>query len=1018
MSEAFVLGQLYKPNRFTVEAVRAFWDSVADKYIHENESLKETHFQRFQRAFAHFQPAEGMRALNIWSRNGEAIDYFRCMCATAGLPSSAGNTVGQANRGTRLPRIELVNAEVSPRLIAKARARYPEENFIETDLLSLPFADSEFDFILSLETLEHAPDPLGFLRELARVLKPGGRLVLSCPPAAAELPLWIYELLLPNHGEGPHRFPSTREVKGLLHAAGLELKRHESTLFIPAGPRLLRRLDPFVERIVAKTPLRELGIRQFFVCQRPLGAGPWQELIRDVVETNLCTRCGTCVGVCPSGVFEFLAIDEACLPAAVRPEACTGCGLCIRACPGKRVSFAKVRSAAGYAPIQSKELGPIRRIRTAHARDPALRSAGASGGVVTAVLCDLLKRGEITGAIVLDSHPDAPWRPWPRIARTREEIVHAAQSKYCLTPTNVAIKEIDPDRDRVAIVALPCQIHAIRTLECLGHPAVKGVSLIIGLYCGNQLYFGATRSFLRRHGVRDLSEVAEIRYRDGLWPGNVRCILQDGRSFTRPKFQFNHLISFYAVERCLLCADLASEGADFSVADAWNEEYGAGHGSSLVVSRTELGESIVSDHVARGVIVAGEIELEQALAMHAHGLDLKKTGALLRIQSLKQHGRPAPQYDLPEPNPPISRQLAEVLVSAHFRLLRTRPARWILDRIPFGLIGRAYVGARSVWKRSAAKKYKNQNNASPDKRPSWAQWWRMLGPLLLIVMLWRIGPEKCWSAISGADFFWFLAACLLSIPSIAVKGLRWQWMLRAVGFESSFGESTGVYAAGMLAGAVTPGKVGDLAKAPLLLARGLPLSDGVAASLLDRVFDGIVLLALGLGGILAMPALPGRTIIALTALIAIGISIAAVYLFRDSFAKTLHISGVGWWLVMAITTLAASAMYFASAYCCAKAIGLSLGIVDVVAGSSVAAVLALLPISVAGIGTRDAAFVAIFAHCGVDAGQSIAFSSLILAWMLVNCVFFLVVSRCCPHDAKKPQVLTRSDGVISHESAN
>jgi hypothetical protein len=54
---------------------------------------------------------------------------------------------------------------------------------------------------------------------------------------------------------------------------------------------------------------------------------------------------------------------------------------------------------------------------------------------------------------------------------------------------------------------------------------------------------------------------------------------------------------------------------------------------------------------------------------------------------------------------------------------------------------------------------------------------------------------------------------LLSFPSIAVKGLRWQWMLRAVGFESSFGESTGVYAAGTLAGAVTPGKVGDLTKA-------------------------------------------------------------------------------------------------------------------------------------------------------------------------------------------------------------
>ncbi|MGD0383902.1 MAG: methyltransferase domain-containing protein, partial [Thermoguttaceae bacterium] len=391
MSRAFVMGRRYKPNRFTAGEVRSFWDSVADKYVHEGRSLKEAHCQRFQRAFAHFQPAENMRALNIWSRNGEAVDYFRRLA----------------------PGLELVNAEVSPRLIAKARQRYPDETFIKTDLFSLPFSDCQFDFILSLETLEHAPDPLGFLMELARVLKPGGRLVLSCPPAAAELPLRIYELFLPNHGEGPHRFPSTREVKSLLHAAGLELKRHESTLFIPVGPRLLRRLDPLVERIAANTPLSELGIRQFFVCQRPPGAGPWQELIRDVVETNLCTRCGTCAGVCPSGVFEFRAIDEACLPAAVQPEACIRCGLCTAACPGKRVSFAEVRASAGDSPIQSRELGPIRRIRAAHARSPALRSAGASGGVVTTMLCDLLRRGEITGAIVLDSHPDSPWRPWP-----------------------------------------------------------------------------------------------------------------------------------------------------------------------------------------------------------------------------------------------------------------------------------------------------------------------------------------------------------------------------------------------------------------------------------------------------------------------------------------------------------------------------------------------------------------------------------------------------------------------------
>jgi uncharacterized membrane protein YbhN (UPF0104 family) len=115
-----------------------------------------------------------------------------------------------------------------------------------------------------------------------------------------------------------------------------------------------------------------------------------------------------------------------------------------------------------------------------------------------------------------------------------------------------------------------------------------------------------------------------------------------------------------------------------------------------------------------------------------------------------------------------------------------------------------------------------------------------------------------------------------------------------------------------------------------------------------------------------------------------------------------------WWFVTTASTITASGLYFGSAYCCAKAIGLPLGIIDVVAGSSVAAVLALLPVSVAGIGTRDAAFVAIFAQCGVDGEHAIAFSGLILAWMVVNCVLFLLVSRLCPSEARQTRVSSKS----------
>jgi SAM-dependent methyltransferase len=45
----------------------------------------------------------------------------------------------------------------------------------------LPFADGTFDTVLSLEVFEHVPDPDGMLAEMHRVLRPGGRLLVTVP---------------------------------------------------------------------------------------------------------------------------------------------------------------------------------------------------------------------------------------------------------------------------------------------------------------------------------------------------------------------------------------------------------------------------------------------------------------------------------------------------------------------------------------------------------------------------------------------------------------------------------------------------------------------------------------------------------------------------------------------------------------------------------------------------------------------------------------------------------------------
>jgi 2-polyprenyl-3-methyl-5-hydroxy-6-metoxy-1,4-benzoquinol methylase len=49
------------------------------------------------------------------------------------------------------------------------------------DARRLPFADAEFDRVAVVDMLEHAPDEAAFARELARITKPGGRLIVNTP---------------------------------------------------------------------------------------------------------------------------------------------------------------------------------------------------------------------------------------------------------------------------------------------------------------------------------------------------------------------------------------------------------------------------------------------------------------------------------------------------------------------------------------------------------------------------------------------------------------------------------------------------------------------------------------------------------------------------------------------------------------------------------------------------------------------------------------------------------------------
>ena len=114
-------------------------------------------------------------------------------------------------------------------------------------LEALPFGDASFEAVVCSWVLQHLRDPEQVLRELTRVLRPGGRLLLAVPQRPQPLKL-LAELLHPiltrlerlrgkPFGYSPQiQFYDRPRVRRLIRAAGLIEPRWQGIGFVTGGP--------------------------------------------------------------------------------------------------------------------------------------------------------------------------------------------------------------------------------------------------------------------------------------------------------------------------------------------------------------------------------------------------------------------------------------------------------------------------------------------------------------------------------------------------------------------------------------------------------------------------------------------------------------------------------------------------------------------------------------------------------------------------------------------------------------
>ena len=184
-----------------------YFDTIADDFEGWMNPFDLRAREEWFRAQLAGRPVAGERVLDV----GAGLGHFsRVVAALGGRP---------------------VPLDLAGRLLAKLRGEFPLA--VQGDALALPFPAGTFGFVVSSECIEHTPDPRLAVREMVRVLRPGGVLVLSTPNRRWRWSLTLAEALGVRKFRGIENWPSRAEVRAAVIAGGADVIVDEGLYLFP-----------------------------------------------------------------------------------------------------------------------------------------------------------------------------------------------------------------------------------------------------------------------------------------------------------------------------------------------------------------------------------------------------------------------------------------------------------------------------------------------------------------------------------------------------------------------------------------------------------------------------------------------------------------------------------------------------------------------------------------------------------------------------------------------------------------
>jgi coenzyme F420 hydrogenase subunit beta len=334
-------------------------------------------------------------------------------------------------------------------------------------------------------------------------------------------------------------------------------------------------------------------------------------------------------------------------------DSCTACGLCHEICPGAEIPLLQMEQEflGDTRTPQNEFIGVHRQLLKGYARNEKIRRDSASGGVTTALLLYALETGLITGAVVTDMDEQKPWRTKPVLARTPEQILSAAKSKYALCPNNAALQGVEKD-DCLASVGLPCHVHGVRKIQSRKGKGLSRLAqnlvLVLGIYCGSNTSYKATEHVIGDCTDVPLTDVVGFEYRGGETAQDTKIYTRNGEEITIPNAQRMSIFQYLQKDRCRMCCDWTAEVADISLGDIFDPSREGvwckvPNWNSIVV-RTKGGEDLLKRAIDDGVVALSS--LEEDTFYGNIGFEIKKHGAVYKLRERRRYGWPTPSYDV------------------------------------------------------------------------------------------------------------------------------------------------------------------------------------------------------------------------------------------------------------------------------------------------------------------------------------------------------------------------------------